>query len=107
MATTKGTTSKKATSTPTTKKTTKTAAATTTTTTDTVKSLQKEIGSLREEVATLRTQVKSLASSTGTGETTSTTKISDNPSWQLQQKVIKIFRAIGVREWQLTDAGLK
>ena len=96
---TKKTASTSTTKAPTTKEVTDTSSAVTATM---VQNLQKEIVALREEITTLKGQVSSLSVSKAAPATSNS-----NDGAQLATKVMKIFRAIGVKEWQLRDAGLK
>jgi|SaaInlV_150m_DNA_6_1039752.scaffolds.fasta_scaffold125394_2 hypothetical protein len=96
---TKKTASTSTTKAPSTKEVTDTSSAVTTAM---VKDLQKEIVALREEITTLKVQVSSLSVNKAAPATSNS-----NDGAQLATKVMKIFRAIGVKEWQLRDAGLK
>lgn len=97
---TKKTASTSTTKAPSTKEVTDTSSAVTTAM---VKDLQKEIVALREEVTTLKSQVSILSVNKATPVAASDSAAVS----KLSTKVIKIFRTIGVKEWQLRDADLK
>ena len=63
----------------------------------TITALQKEVATLRTEVATLTEGVKTGASTPASG---------DEQIQQLQKKIASALTKMGVRQWQLRDAGL-
>lgn len=98
MATSKTTTKSR-----TTKATATTTTATTDKTTTLVKELQAEVTTLRAEVSSLKSQVADLSKVSKV----TTAPASDDAVEDLRLKVLAALRKTGVREWVLSDTGLK